>query len=266
MRNSPLLALCALPLLLASTSLTHAAAGSDDRLTFMASGVTLTDTDNGGGLAAGWLHNFTPDTLVGLGGEYESIGDAHWQFGILNLAQGLGQADHRTNLYAEARIGDGKDPRHDFNYQIVTAGVIQNLTHRFAIQLEDKQIDIDTSHGNVPKLGLQMLWSPQWLSSVSYAHSLGNNLGTRLGSLRVDYFGKGFNLLAGGAGGQASPALIDLQTGIRTPGQTLKEGFFGITRPTSRADLTLLGDYVKIGELKRVTVTLNATVRLRGMR
>ena len=53
---------------------------------------------------------------------------------------------------------------------------------KFSVQLEARQIDIDTTHGNLPKLGLTYLWTPRLLTNVSYAHSVGGNLGTELTS------------------------------------------------------------------------------------
>ena len=236
-------------------------APAHDRLTLMASGSTLTDADDGAGAAIGWLHNFRSGAIVGLGAEYQTIADSEWKFGSLSFAMGRGQANSRTNFYADIHEGSGNDDTHSYDYSVVAAGFYQNVTRQLSIQLEDKQIDIDTTHGNLPKLGAQFLWSPTLLTGVSYAHSVSGDLGTRLWSLRIDRFGKKVNLIAGGATGKASPAVVDLQ-GIRTPGVTLHEGFVGIAKPFSRVDLTLLGDYIKIAGTERFTVTLNGTIRL----
>ena len=68
-------------------------------------------------------------------------------------------------------------------------GLSQNLTKKFSVQLEGRQIDIDTTHGNLPKLSLTYLWSPRLLSNISYARSVGGNLGTELTAARIDYYG-----------------------------------------------------------------------------
>ena len=245
----------------------HAVAGvdeSDDRLTLMASHLSLSDADGGEGFSAGWLHNFDATKIVGLAVEHQTLADVHWTFGTLDLSVGLGQADRRSTMYLDARAGSGSDPRNSFKYQIVSVGLIQSLTHRFALQIEDKQIDVDTTHGNLPKVGAQFLWTPTLLTSLSYSHSLGDSLGTRLWSARVDRYGKQFNFILGGAAGQASPVLFDKLTGLRTPGQTLKEGFFGFTKPFPRVDVTLLGDYLRLNQQDRKTVTLSAIVHLRA--
>jgi hypothetical protein len=237
---------------------------SDDRLTLMASHLSLSDIDGGNGFSVGWLHNFDATKILGLAVEHQTLADVHWAFGTLDLSVGVGQADRRSTMYLDARAGSGSDPGKSFKYQIVSVGLIQSLTHRFALQIEDKQIDVDTTHGNLPKVGAQFLWTPALLTSLSYSHSLGDNLGTRLWSARVDRYGKQFSFILGGAAGQASPVVFEKLTGVRTPGQTLKEGFVGITKPLPRVDVTLLGDYLRLNEEDRITVTLNAIVHLRA--
>lgn len=262
-RSSLLLALAAV----ACPALVAAQAGVDDRLTVSANGSTLSPSsagDGGGGGAIGWLHNFNSDVIVGLAGEYQTIADSSWAFGSVNLALGRGQASRRSNWYAEAHVGSGDDDLHNYDYSVYAAGVIQNLTRQFAIQLEDKQIDIDTTHGNLPKFGVQMLWSQSLLTTASYSHSVSGNLGTRLGSVRLDHYGKGYSFILGAAGGKASPAVVDLRTGVTTPGLTLREGFIGFSKPFARADFTVVGDYLNLADTERVTLTVNCLFHLRG--
>jgi len=248
----------------ACPAIVAARGGVDDRLTASANGSTLSDSDGGGGGSLGWLHNFNPAVIVGVAGEYQTLADSSWGFGSLNLAVGHGQAGRRSNWYAEAHVGSGDDDVHNYDYAVYAGGLIQNLTRQFAVQLEDRQIDIDTTHGNLPKLGFQMLWSPTFLTTVGYAHSVSGNLGTRLGSLRLDHYGKGFNLILGGAGGKASPDVVNLRTGITTSGQTLREGFIGFSKPFSRADVTVVGDYLNLADTERVTLTVSCMFHLRG--
>ena len=238
------------------------ASATADRLTLMVAGSTLSHSDDGGGAAVGWLHNFNADTVLGAAVDYQTIADSHWTFGSLTLVQGFGPAVRRANLYAEAHVGSGRDDVHSYDYSIFAAGLFQNLTRQLSVQLEDRQIDIDTTHGNLPKIGLQYLWSPSLSSALSYSHSVSGDLGTRLAVLRIDRYSKAVNLIVGGATGKASPAVLDLQTGITTPGLTLHEYFAGVGRTFSRADVTLLADYLKLADTERVTLTLNCTVRL----
>jgi hypothetical protein len=240
-----------------------AAAGEDDRLTLSANGSTLTDVSGGGGGSIGWLHNFSPNAIVGAAAEYQTLADSEWSFGSLSFSVGRGAGNRRTTFYADGHVGSGDDNGRSWDYATWVAGLYQNVSHRVSIQLEDKQVDIDRTHGNLPKVGLQVVWSPSLISALSYAHSVSGNLGTRLGTLRLDYYGKGFNLIVGGAGGKASPDIVNIR-GVVTPGATLREGFAGIGKPFSRADVTLLGDYIQLGDTERFTLTLNCTVHLRG--
>lgn len=247
---------------------------AQDRLALMVSGASLSGIEDvsgtriggsdGSGASISWLHNFNANTIAGIGAEHQRIDEARWTMGVLNLAYGVGQANSRSNFYFEGKNGSGEDDVHDFTYAMYTVGLIQNVTRQFAILIEDKQVDIDTTHGNLPKLGIQYLWSPSLLTQAAYAHSLTDSLGTRLWSARADYYGKKVNLFAGGATGHASPVVINFQTGLPIPGFKTHEGFVGITKPFSRADITVLADYIKIGDLERVTLTLNGIVRLGG--
>jgi hypothetical protein len=254
----------ALLIAIACPALAFAGPGADDRLTFSANGSTLSHADGGGGAAIGWLHNFNSSAIVGVAGEYQELADSHWSFGSLSASFGSGSATHKTTFYADGHLGSGVEGSRDFDYATWVAGIYQNVTHQLILQLEDKQIDIDTTHGNLPKFGIQYLIGPRLLTTVSYAHSVSGNLGTRLGFLRLDYYGKNYSLIFGGAGGKASPDVVDIR-GLVAPGLTLREGFAGVGRSFGRTDLTLLGDYIKLGSsTERITLTLNATVHLRG--
>jgi hypothetical protein len=236
--------------------------GSDDRLLLSADHMSLTNTSGGGGGSINWLRNVGAASVVGLGGEYESLAGSHWAFG--NLTGSWGLPAEQLNVYGEAHLGGGNTGEHHFSYVIVAAGLIRTFAHKFSVQLEDRQLDIDVSHGNLPKLGVTLLASPQWLMALGWQKSVSGNLGTDLGSLRVDHYAHSFNLLFGGAGGRASPAVVDLHTGLVLPGQTLREGFLGISKTFSRTELQLLGDYLNLSGSERITVTLSCTVHLQA--
>jgi hypothetical protein len=242
----------------------QSADGSDDRLTLSASGSTLTGTNGGGAGSIGWLHNFNANTIFNLAGTYSTLGDAQWKYGSLTVAHGMGEAQRRTNLYAEIHEGSGEDNTHSYGYSIYAVGIVQNLSRQLSLQLEDRQLDVDTVKGNLPKIGLTYVWNPTLVTAISYAHSVSGDLGTRLTALRVDKYGKVVNLIAGAANGQASPLVINrLQPELNVPAQVLHEYFVGVTKPFPRASLTLLADYQKLADSERVTVTLNCTVNLR---
>ena len=253
----------------------EAASEASDRIAVSANGSTLTDTNGGAGASVAWLHNFNTDALVGIGAEHQAISNAHWTFGSVNGSLSLGTGNQRYSLYAEAHEGAGDDGPRAFHYSIEAAGVVATYLHRLSLTLEDRQIDIDRTHGNLPKLGLAYQWTPHLLTSASYAYSVGGNLGTHLTALRVDGYGSIVNLLAGFTFGQAAPDLIILLPSAATgcpPGSTaagcsfkslqvrrLREGYLGFSKPLShgRSELTLVADYLDLSGSKRATLTLS---------
>ncbi len=243
----------------------QADSGSDDRLVFSGSGANLSVASGGGSGSLGWLHNFSPSTLVGLGGEYDVLANAHWAFGSVNGSATLGPADARTSVYGEAHEGAGDiGGTHHFDYSNVAGGVYQSIGTHFSLQLEDRQIDIDTSHGNLPKIGASVLWGTWVQTQAAYQKSVSGNLGTSLGSTRIDFFTKPINLLVGGAWGQGSPAVLNIQTNEIFPGSgQLHEYFGGFSKTAGRHQVSLVADYLELSGVKRETLTLTYILDLR---
>jgi hypothetical protein len=241
-------------------------AAADDRLVFSANGSTLTGDHGGGGAAATWLRQFDSGSLIGLGTEYETLYNSHWTLGNLNSALALGQSAVKTSLYAEAHLGAGDTAGEPFKYRNVAGGfIISTPTPRLSLQLEERYIDIQPSHGNLPKLGLSIQVGRSLLASLSYAQSFGGNLGTKLGTARLDYSGTHFTWLVGGAYGPVAPRVLNLIGATVVPPKTLKEGFLGAGRSVGSTDWQLIGDYQDLEGFKRTTITLNCTLHL-GMR
>jgi hypothetical protein len=230
---------------------------SDDRIVVSLNGSTLPRTNGGGGGSLGWLHNFDADALAGAAIEHQVISSAHWTFGSINGSLTRGSGDARHSFYAEAREGAGDDGPHPFKYSIEALGLIGTYFHRFSAQLEDRQIEVEKTHGNLPKVGVSYLWNPHIYTTVSYMHSISGDLGTRLTSGRIDLYGPTLNYLAGVSFGQASPAILGL--GFHLPGETLKEVYAGATKPIPRwrGALTLVVDYQDLGGSPRFALTLN---------
>jgi hypothetical protein len=231
----------------------------DDRLILGANGSTLTGSSGGGGASVTWLHGMSASSLIGVGAQYQTIADSHWSFA--SLTGSLTRA--RWSFYGEVHQGAGKIGQGDFDYSVLSAGANYTLIPGLSLQIEDRQIDIDTSHGNLPKLGFSYFWNPKLATGLWYARSVGGNLGTKLVSTRIDYYGARASFLAGGAVGPAAPAIVNLQTGI-TQERRLKQVFVGVGKPFSRADLQLVVDYLDLTASDRLTVSLTCNVRLRG--
>jgi hypothetical protein len=232
-------------------------ATSDDRIALSADGSTLPGTNGGGGGSIGWLHNFDADTLAAVAVEHQEISVAQWTFASVNGAVTRTFGNARYGFYGEAHEGAGDDGPNAFKYSIVAAGVVGTYFGKLSVQLEDRQYDVEKTHGSLPKLAVSYLWTPRVLTTVSYADSVSGNLGTHLTSGRIDLFGPKVGFLGGVAFGQVSPTVLGLEGAI--PGKTLSEGYVGVTKhlPRARGDLTLVVDYQDLSGSSRVTVTLN---------
>jgi hypothetical protein len=254
------LLLCVAPsiaLLLASSTALGESSTADDRIAVSANGSTLTGTNGGGGASLAWLHNFDTATLLSAAVEHQVLSVAHWTFGSVNGSLTRGPDEQRYTVYGDLHEGAGDDGPNAFHYRIEAAGVIGTFSHKLSAQLEDKRIDVEKSHGNLPKAGLSYLWGPHLQTAVAYQHSVTGNLGTRLTTARIDEYGATVNFLAGVAVGQVSPTVLNLAISI--PGTQLHEGYAGVTKPFShwRSELTLIADYQDLSGTKRATVTLN---------
>jgi len=236
---------------------------SDDRVIISGDGATLTGANDGGGGSLAYLHQFTPGTLIGIAGEYQNLAGSHWEFGSANVAYGhalVGQT--RWNLSAEAHEGSGAAGATRFGYAIEALGAGLTLPANLTLSAEERQIDVDTSHGSLPKVGLAKAWGTHWLTSLGYAHSSGGNLATEYGLVRIDFLSAPIQLLAGADVGHVAPAVLDIEGILLPQARHLTEVFVGATRPTRHLDISLLADRIDLQGIERYTLTLTATVHL----
>jgi hypothetical protein len=236
-----------------------AAATDDDRIAVSADGATLTGTGGGGGGSLGWLHNFDADSLVGAAAEHQALGVARWTFGSLNASLTRGPENQRYSMYAEAHEGAGNDGLRAFHYSIEAVGIFGTYFHRLSVQIEDKQIAVEGTRGNLPKVGVAYLWNPHLQTQASYSSSVSGNLGTHLAAARIDEYNAAVNLFAGAAFGQAAPTIIlNFQSGL-VQSRYLHEGYVGASKPLPhlRSELTLVADYQNLSGIKHATLTLN---------
>jgi hypothetical protein len=244
---------------LAASGVCSSADATDDRIALSANGETLTGTNGGGGASLGWLHSFDADTLGSVAAEHQGIANAQWTFGSVLGSLGRTWGDAHYSVYGEAHEGAGAEGTRHFHYEIEAVGVTGTFFHRFTAQLEDRQISVPPTHGNLPKLALSYVWGPHVLTTASFASSVSGNLGTHLGLARIDYYGSSLSFLAGVAYGQASPVVLGINFELLSPGTRLKEGFAGISKPFPhvRGELTLVGDYLDLSGSRRATLTLS---------
>jgi len=236
---------------------------TEDRLLFSADGAWLTGGSGGAGGSALWSHTFAPGDVLGAGVEQQRIATAHWTTGALSGSLALGTDMSAISVYGEAHEGAGDVGQRAFHYSVIAVGFLKAIEW-LSVQLEERRIDVDTSHGNLPKLTLAFRVATSLLLSASYADTVGGNLGTRLTTLRVDYAQQPVTALAGVARGQAAPAVLNLLGQTVEPGPHLTELFAGLGRSVGRADWQLLADYQDLGGIKHTTVTLLCTLHLDG--
>jgi hypothetical protein len=217
---------------------------TDDRIALSANGSSLTGTNGGEGGSAGWVHTFDPDTLAALAVEHQKLSVSQWTFGSLSAALSNGEGDRRYTMSGEVHEGGGVDGGHNFTYAIEALGLTGTYFHRLSAQVEDKQVNVETTHGNLPKVGLSYLVNPHFQMQASYSYSFGGNLGTRLAAARIDIYGTRVNFLAGGAWGTASPIVLGVQTVL--PPRPTREGYAGLSVPLPklRSEVTLIADYL----------------------
>ncbi len=240
-------------------------APSADRILISANGSTLTGASGGGGGSLEWLHNFS-DGLLGVAGEYQTLANAHWAFGSLSGSLSGGSTDDKWTAYADVHLGEGDIGSYyglqRFDYDVEGAGVAGTFDSKLTVQVEGRQYDVDTSHGDLPKIAVGYLWTPHWQTTVSYARSVSGNLGTELETLRIDHYGRTVNWLIGGATGHVAPPIVNLYTGLTGPAPQYREGYLGIAKAFSRVDLSLLGDYLSVSGTRRITLTLVCTLHV----
>ncbi len=253
------------------------ASSSFDRLTFSANGSSLTGTTGGGGGSLGWLHNFDADTLIGVAAEHQVLSVSHWTLGSVTGALTRGPGNQRYTVYGDAHEGAGDDGGKAFKYRVEALGLTGTYFHRFSATIEDRQINVETTQGNLPKVQLSYLWNLHVQTTLAYQNSFGGNLGTHLTSGRIDVFGP-VNFLGGFAVGQAAPSVLGLA--LTLPPHDLKEGYVGVSKsiPGWRSDITFIVDYQRLSggptiingtagnvpDTTRWTGTLNYTLHLNG--
>ena len=236
-----------------------------DRLTLTFNGSTLSTASGGRGASVGWLRSLRSKATIGLGVQHQTIADARWTFASVNGAvTRTSDAGRNVTFQAEMHRGSGVDTGRSFDYAVTAVGVTGELTDRLSLRFESREIDIDRTEGNLPKLGLSFAWNPRFSTDVAYARSVSGNLGTELVSTRTDYFGDRIRLLFGAAFGEAAPSVVNLQPGLAVPdGTSFRQFFGGIAKPLRRGELLAVADTLELGASERTTLTLAYTIPLR---
>ncbi|MEO8467017.1 MAG: hypothetical protein ABI640_16915 [Gammaproteobacteria bacterium] len=250
----------------ASPAVQQPAVPPTGRLTLSANGSTLSSADSGRGASIGWLRFLGSDALIGLSVEHQSIADAQWTFASVTGAVSHTSAGGRKLTFqGEVQRGSGDEGGRSFSYRSTSAGITRAVTDRVSLRFESREIDIDRTHGNLPRLGLSVVWNAHFLTDVAYARSVSGNLGTELVSTRTDYYGARFKLLFGAAFGEAAPSVVNLQPGLALPDNSnLREAFFGVSKPLAHGEFLAVVDHLALGGNERSTLTISYAIPLRG--
>jgi hypothetical protein len=245
----------------ADSSSSESNATPEDRLLLSAEGSTLSHASGGGGGSIGWLRDWQ-NFAVSASGEYQTLDTAHWAFGSLSGAFTIGN----LSVYGETNNGSGSSglagTPNRYDYDVEAVGLSVTFDRSFTLQLDTHQFDVDNAHGNLPKIAVGTLLPLQLLTTVSYARSVTGNLGTELGSVRVDHFGQTVNWLLGGATGHVSPPIVNLAPEQTAAAQPYHEGYVGVSKKYPGTEWSLLADYVSSAGTKRVTLRLSCSFRI----
>ena len=228
-----------------------------DRVLLGASGSTLSAGSGGGGASIGWLHDIS-GSAIAVAGDYDTQDNAHWEYASLSGVLNVGAAD---SVFAEVDEGVGtvglSTGLHHFDYRMEVLGANATLGGKVTAQFETRQINIDTSRGNLPKLSLGYLWSHDWQTTGSYAKSVGGNLGTELAALRVDRLGgRMATLFLGGAVGHVAPPVVNFQPGQTAISPQYREGFLGASKEIAHREWSFVMDYTSLERVRRVTLSV----------
>jgi hypothetical protein len=232
-----------------------------DRVMLSVSGSTLDNESGGGSGSFTWLHSFNLDTLAGVGGEYDTIGNSHWDLASLSASYSNGSQANRWTLAADGRFGGGDIATQRFDYDVEALRLSDTVDRWISLDLESRQFDVYTTHGNLPKAGLSLFLAGHWILGAAYAHSTGGNLGTVYTSARLDHLGTRVRWFVGGAQGHVAPPVLNIQTGATGAVPRYRDGYVGIARTFTGTQWTLTVDYLDLlGGTRRTTLTLTCSL------
>lgn len=252
--------MCAVPRAIAEgSSLLSSPIRIDDQFTVSVNGSSLTGTDGGGGGAVSWIRE-NANFSTGLGGEYETLGDAHWGFGSISAAVVPQSSSHGNfSVSGEIDYGGGVSGAPGigghFAYDAATVDARLALRDDVSVQVTDRQVDIDAVHGNLPTISFGAAYA-FWYLSGSYTRSATGNLGTEIASLRLDCRGQRFGIFGGLSTGKTSPALTSVGSGTVLSSSRYRGASVGMSTWRTQRQYSLVFDYVSVGAIKSATLTL----------
>lgn len=215
-----------------------------------------TDGDGGEGAAASvdWIHS-SDGRVVSLGLTHKSVGNADWTLGRFGAALDV---QPRLQLAGEIELGPAEFAGTEDTYCRIVTQLTITASEQLFLGLEDQYFDVERTHGHLFSAKLAYLPIRALAVEARVSHSGGGNLGTRLVSGRVDYFAR-LHLLAGAAHGRSTPDVFDVSTGS---GNDLRQYFAGIGFPVVGNELTLMSEWLELGDTRQQITTLVISVPL----
>lgn len=215
----------------------------------------------GGGGSLDWLHTARPGTNVSLGLATYRLGDSQRTLGRAGAFFPL--AD-RWTLEPQVTLGGGNTAGAGFLYQQYRARLGFRASSRLYIKAQEEYLNIGDSNGHLLSGGVSVLPSRLLFVDVSYAHSVGGNLGTEFVSGRFDLYQRTLRPFAGFAVGQTAPVVFDVGFGQQLMAQDLREGFVGFVFPIAAAEFTVALDWIQVGSAQRSTFTAGVKIPIRA--
>ena len=201
-----------------------------------------------------WVH--ARDELIVSGGlTHKSIGAAEWTVGRLGAAVDVAP---RLKLSGEVEWGPAQwDGVNDTTFRAL-AQLTYIASDRLFLAFDDQYFDVERSHGHLLSAKLTYLPVRALALETRFSQSAGGNLDTQLVSARLDYFAK-LHPFAGAARGRSSPGVFEVATGS---GDDLRQFFFGIGIPVAGSELTLMSEWLELGDARQQITTLILAVPL----
>jgi len=214
------------------------------------------DDSGVGGEAASidWVHS-QDALIVDLGLTHKSIGNAEWTVGRLGAAFDIAP---RLKLSGEVECGPAEWDGVDDIYFRALAQLTFTASDRLFLAFDDQYFDVERSHGHLLSAKLAYLPVRALALETRFSQSAGGNLDTQLVSARLDYFAK-LHPFAGAARGRSAPGVFEVATGS---GDDLRQFFFGIGIPVAGSELTLMSEWLELGDARQQIITLILAVPL----
>ena len=217
----------------------------------------------GGVTSLDWVHLSGNGKTYTTGAEAHSVGDNRWAFA--RLSSPLFEID-RFESRIGASIGGGKTAGERFPYQIYHASASYQATHQFYLTLSEQYLRLGEARGHLIKPGVTIFLNPRLTTELSFARSIGGNIQTQLVSGRLDLAGRPAGFFGGVVIGHTSPEIVRIGFGNETPGQRMREAYFGIRFRFREIEWTVVADFPDLGTNRQQIYTVGMKLPLRRNR